>query len=71
MSKHTNKRMPRGPMGGRHGMRGPAEKAKDFKGTMKTILISLKPYRFSLILILSNPILKPPNQPMTLTITAF
>lgn len=33
------------------------EKAKDFKGTMKTILISLKPYRFSLILILVFAIL--------------
>ena len=32
MSREGNRQgMPRGPMGGGRGMRGPAEKAKDFK----------------------------------------
>ena len=71
MSEQVNRKRPHhgGPMGGPPG--APGEKAKDFKGTMKTILISLKPYRFSLILILSNPMLIPPDQPITLTMTAF
>ena len=35
MSREGNRQgMPRGPMGGGRGMRGPAEKAKDFKGTI-------------------------------------
>lgn len=51
MSKHTNKRMPRGPMGGRHGMRGPAEKAKDFKGTMKTLASYLAKYKLSIVIV--------------------
>ena len=51
MSKHTNKRMPRGPMGGRHGMRGPAEKAKDFKGTMKTLASYLAKYKLSILIV--------------------
>ena len=40
MSKHSNnpsKAMKRGPMG-MHGGHGPAEKAKDFKGTMMRLI---------------------------------
>ncbi|HOK35056.1 MAG TPA: ABC transporter ATP-binding protein [Candidatus Pacearchaeota archaeon] len=39
--------------GGRgRGMRGAVEKPKDFKGTMRKLIRYLKPYRFSIILIL-------------------
>lgn len=37
---------PRGPMGR---MRGPGEKAKDFKGTMKKLLAYIKPYRITFL----------------------
>ncbi|MDU2200597.1 MAG: ABC transporter ATP-binding protein [Terrisporobacter othiniensis] len=43
--------MPRGPMGGGRGMRGPAEKAKDFKGTMKTLASYLAKYKLSIIIV--------------------
>ena len=52
MSREGNKpRMPRGPMGGGHGMRGPGEKAKDFKGTMKTLASYLAKYKLSIIIV--------------------
>ena len=40
MSRTPTKR--RGPMGGHGGMGMSVEKAKDFKGTMKTLELSLK-----------------------------
>ena len=40
----------KGPMG--HGMKGPGEKAKDFKGTMKTLISYLAKYKLSIILVL-------------------
>jgi ATP-binding cassette subfamily B protein len=53
-----------GPGGGRPGagfgggpMRGPAEKAKDVKGTVKRLLIYLSPYRTQLIIVLTFSIL--------------
>ena len=46
MSKHQNKPMGRGPMGG-HGM-GSVEKAKNFKGTMRKFLTYLKPFRMQI-----------------------
>ena len=39
------------PMGGKHGMRGPAEKAKDFKGTMKILISYLAKYKLSIIIV--------------------
>ncbi|MEI3116701.1 MAG: ABC transporter ATP-binding protein [Merdibacter sp.] len=51
MSKHSNnpsKAMKRGPMG-MHGGHGPAEKAKDFKGTMMRLIRYLRPYRLNII----------------------
>lgn len=52
MSREGNRsRRPRGPMGGGHGMRGPAEKAKDFKGTMKTLMSYLSKYKLSIIIV--------------------
>ena len=44
MSKQNR---PRGPMGR---MRGPGEKAKDFKGTMKKLLAYIKPYRITFLI---------------------
>ena len=41
--------MPRGRMGGRHGMR--TEKAKDFKGTMKKLMGYLTQYKIGLLLV--------------------
>ncbi|MCC3669780.1 ABC transporter ATP-binding protein/permease [Terrisporobacter mayombei] len=38
-------------MGGGHGMRGPAEKAKDFKGTMRTLISYLAKYKLSIIIV--------------------
>lgn len=49
MSREKNR--PRGPMGGGPGMRGPVEKAKDFKGTMKTLAAYLAKYKLSIILV--------------------
>ena len=52
MSREDNRpRRPRGPMGGGHGMRGPAEKAKDFKGTMRTLISYLAKYKLSIIIV--------------------
>ena len=52
MSREGNRQgMPRGPMGGGSGMRGPAEKAKDFKGTMKTLASYLSKYKLSIIIV--------------------
>lgn len=52
MSREGNRqRRPRGPMGGGHGMRGPAEKAKDFKGTMRTLISYLAKYKLSIIIV--------------------
>lgn len=34
-----------------HGMKGPAEKAKDFKGTMRTLLSYLSKYKLSIIMV--------------------
>ncbi len=40
----------RGPMGhGGHGM--PGEKAKDFRGTMKKLMVYLGAYKFQLLLV--------------------
>ena len=36
----------RGPLGGRGPVRGPVEKAKDFKGSMKKLLQYLGKYKF-------------------------
>lgn len=46
--------MVKGPMGGggRHGMMGGGEKAKNFKGTMKKLLVYLKPYRVSIFAVI-------------------
>lgn len=41
----------RGPMGGGM-MSGPAEKAKDFKGTLKTLLKYLTKYKLKIILVI-------------------
>ena len=52
MSREGNRQgMPRGPMGGGRGMRGPAEKAKDFNGTMKTLASYLAKYKLSIIIV--------------------
>lgn len=51
MSREGNRpRGPRGPMGG-HAMGGPVEKAKDFKGTMKTLMSYLAEYKLSIIIV--------------------
>lgn len=49
MSKEMTppKRMRRGPMG--HGMMGAHEKAKDFKGTMKSLIRYMRPYYIKII----------------------
>ena len=52
MSRQGSKPMrPRGPMGGGHGMMGPGQKAKDFKGTMKTLMSYLAKYKLSIIVV--------------------
>ncbi|WP_434797520.1 ABC transporter ATP-binding protein [Terrisporobacter vanillatitrophus] len=51
MSREGNRpRGPRGPMGG-HAMGGPVEKAKDFKGTMRTLMSYLAEYKLSIIIV--------------------
>jgi len=51
MSREDNRqRRPRGPMGG-HAMNGPVEKAKDFKGTMRTLMSYLAKYKLSIIIV--------------------
>ena len=49
MSRTPTKR--RGPMGGHGGMAMSVEKAKDFKGTMKTLWSYLSSYKFAIILV--------------------
>lgn len=49
MSRTPTKR--RGPMGGHGGMGMSVEKAKDFKGTMKTLWSYLSNYKFAIILV--------------------
>ena len=49
MSRTPTKR--RGPMGGHGGMGMSVEKAKDFKGTMKTLWSYLSSYKFAIILV--------------------
>ena len=44
-------RAKRGPMGG-HGMKGPAQKSKDFKGTMRRLISYLAKYKLSIFLVL-------------------
>ena len=56
MSEHKEKGAPRGPGGGMGhgpaaGMASPAEKAKDFKGTLKRLLAYLKPQRLKLLIV--------------------
>ncbi len=46
----TRKSRPRGPMGHGGGMR-PAEKAKDFKGTLKKLVNYMKSYHFAILLV--------------------
>ena len=43
----SNQNRPRGPMGRN---RGPGEKPKDFKGTMKKLLAYIKPYRLTFLI---------------------
>jgi len=51
MSREDNRqRRPRGPMGG-PAMNGPVEKAKDFKGTMSTLMSYLAKYKLSIIIV--------------------
>ena len=53
MSKQSNnssRPVRRGPMGGMHGGHGPAEKAKNFKGTMIRLIRYLKPYRINILI---------------------
>lgn len=51
MSKENQGKRMKGPGGPFGGMKGPASKAKDFKGTMKNLLKYLGYYKFSIILI--------------------
>ena len=52
MSRQGNRpKRPGGPMGG-HGMRRPGEKAKDFKGTMRTLISYLAKYKLSIVFVL-------------------
>ncbi|MEG0855169.1 MAG: ABC transporter ATP-binding protein [Terrisporobacter sp.] len=52
MSREGNRqRRPRGPMGGHGPMGRPGEKAKDFKGTMRTLMSYLVKYKLSIILV--------------------
>ena len=48
----NDKRVRRGPMGGHGPMVGSGEKAKDFKGTMKTLIGHLAKFKLSIILVL-------------------
>ncbi len=51
MSKEANRpTRPRGPMGG-HRMRAAGEKAKDFKGTMSTLISYLAKYKISILVV--------------------
>lgn len=50
--KKNQRNKPVGPMGGGPMMSGPVEKAKDLKGTLKKLVVYLKPYWFKIILVL-------------------
>ena len=53
MNKSTTARKSRGPMGGGPmGMMGPAQKPKDFKGTLKALLKYLRPFQISICVVL-------------------
>lgn len=47
----------RGPLGGRGPVRGPVEKAKDFKGSMKKLLQYLGKYKFRIFLVMGTAML--------------
>ena len=51
MSENKAPMKRRGPMGGHGGMAMSTEKAKDFKGTMKTLWGYLAKYKFAIILV--------------------
>lgn len=51
MANEVNRPVRRGPMGG-HGMQGTGEKAKDFKGTMKTLVKYLAKYKLAIGLVM-------------------
>ena len=50
MSNHQPKR--RGPMGHMHGGMGTGEKAKDFKGTIKKLMVYLGNYKFAILFVI-------------------
>ena len=56
MSNPTSGSTPRkrGPLGGRSPVRGPVEKAKDFKGSMKKLLQYLGKYKFRIFLVMGT-----------------
>ncbi|MGZ3847114.1 MAG: hypothetical protein ACXVBH_13720, partial [Flavisolibacter sp.] len=56
-SEHTRQAPPTSPFGGRPGgpmggIMGPAQKPKNFKATMRSLLRYLRPYRTSIIAVL-------------------
>lgn len=59
MSNPTSGSTPRkrGPLGGRGPVRGPVEKAKDFKGSMKKLLQYLGKYKFRIFLVMGTAML--------------
>lgn len=59
MSSPTRAPSPRkhGPFGGHGPMRGPVEKAKDFKGSMKKLLQYLGKYKFRIFLVMATAML--------------
>lgn len=59
MSNPTSGSTPRkrGPLGGRGPVRGPVEKAKDFKGSMKKLLRYLGKYKFRIFLVMGTAML--------------
>ena len=59
MSNPTSGSTPRkrGPLGGRGPVRGPVEKVKDFKGSMKKLLRYLGKYKFRIFLVMGTAML--------------
>lgn len=59
MSNPTSGSTPRkrGPLGGHSPVRGPVEKAKDFKGSMKKLLQYLGKYKFRIFLVMGTAML--------------
>lgn len=59
MSNPTSESTPRkrGPLGGHGPVRGPVEKAKDFKGSMKKLLQYLGKYKFRIFLVMGTAML--------------